>query len=874
MDTVSALRRWWSGLEAGRREARQEIDFWRLQALFNNFKRILLLNNAVLEDMAKMERALGGEYIFDRAFLESSVSGIANRVHHVVYSLNALTGNHHVALYDRYQDIRTLLDDILANNIQALADEAVLPLRAIGWEHEPLVGMDLVCLAALSASAQITPVDGLAVTQDGIRALDPSDLGDAGNGKGQRLAETRAVLREHLRRLVKVHPGVPVAVVVSRVDEDEESLQEAGSFLLNVDQERREASLACEDSRGQTAERIILADREIHRAEEGEGENDAAELLLHGLERIARIVGRKTETDGPQRVNYAFFVHPQPSSLLAGTIYTRPLSSNPFAAEDGLVAEVVPLHGAPGDYFLLRRTHPFELIRSLIQIHPAGHRFADGRLASADSTEQPHLSRGSASVEPGLLRGLAETAMLLERIFGAPLEVRWQLWNDGACRITRLRPLVCEVAPDLAAAAEESGETTIICQGGQTGQSGVGAGPVVHVDEAMDPKTFPPGAVAVARFASPNLTPVLQRAAALITEFGSAAGHLATVARELRLPSIFGLPGALGLLPAGTEVTVNGGETTVYRGIVETMLRFGATDMELTPQDREYRMLRRLLRFIQPLHLVDPKTQEFAPENCQSFHDIIHFCHEQAVEELAHFQERWPDLGTMRTRPLELDVPLDIQVLDIGGGVLPEADFRLRPGQIESVPFAAFLTGLTDPRARNPDAPSLGLRDILASMPRSMGLLTTPVDTLGGNLAIVGSEYLNLSLRMGYHFNVIDAYLGEDVSRNYVYFRFVGGLADPERRGWRARFIAKVLATMEFKTSIEGDLVVARLKLTEPDLLRAALLALGALTTFVRQQDTNMHSEADLARWYATFAPSFLATFGEQGIREAGDEVH
>ena len=95
---------WWQRLigknrTKGRETA--EINIWRLQSLFNNFRRILFLNNAILEDMDHMERALGGEYIFDRAFLETSVRTIASRVHHVAYNLNALTGNGYIPLYDR-----------------------------------------------------------------------------------------------------------------------------------------------------------------------------------------------------------------------------------------------------------------------------------------------------------------------------------------------------------------------------------------------------------------------------------------------------------------------------------------------------------------------------------------------------------------------------------------------------------------------------------------------------------------------------------------------------------------------------------------------------------------------------------------------------
>ena len=153
------------------------------------------------------------------------------------------------------------------------------------------------------------------------------------------------------------------------------------------------------------------------------------------------------------------------------------------------------------------------------------------------------------------------------------------------------------------------------------------------------------------------------------------------------------------------------------------------------------------------------------------------------------------------------------------------------------------------------------MRDILAGMPRSMNLLATPVDSLGANLAIVGRDYINISLRLGYHFSVIDAHLGEDSSRNYVYFRFAGGLADKERRERRAQFISQVLAAMDFKVTVKGDLVIGRLKLTEPPVLHSALVALGALTAFSRQRDTGLYSDADTSELFRCFADTFLGDF-------------
>jgi pyruvate,water dikinase len=853
------------------RDTAKEVSFWRLQALFNNFKRILLLNNTILEEMAKMERALGGEYIFDRSFLESSVSSIANRVHHVAYSLNALTGNRHIPLYDRYQEIRTLLDDILANNVHALADEAVPPLSSIGWEHESLVGMDLVCLAELFYHPWVDPVDGFAVTIDGIRALDPMQSWSIGTrgGSSKRLEEARGAIIDHLHHLIEDYPQEPMVVVATRIDADDEPLQEVGYFRVQADVQRSAVTLTRVDLETMTLlsqDEFSLADRQ-HGSSSGE-EGKEIELLLHGLEQVVQKIALELSHIPSSAINCALFVYPQPPFVLKGAIQTRPLGGNPFGAVDGLVAKVFAPDGQE-DVYLLRRTSPFDLLQSSIPIRPPGYSFTGGYLATDLAKGRRHLGHGTGLVEPGQLKKLAETAMLLERLYGAPLEVRWQLWEDKIFRITRLRPLKVEL--ELTDIDEVPVSAPILCRGGQTGQSGFGAGPVFHVDEQTDPQDFPPGGVAVARVASPHLTPVLQRAAALVTEFGSAAGHLATVARELRLPSIFGLPAAVEQLPEGIDVTVDGGETRVYEGIVEQLLRFDSSSLDLTPQHREYRLLRRLLRFIQPLHLVNPETQEFTAENCRTFHDIIHFCHESAVDELAHFQERHPALGTLRTRSLALGLPMDIRVLDVGGGLDAESTSMPGPDQVISVPFRAFLEGLVDPRAWEIEAPSLGMRDILAGMPRSMGLLAAPADTLGVNLAIIGSEYINLSLRMGYHFSVIDAYLGEDISRNYVYFRFVGGLADPERRGRRARFIARVLAAMEFKTSIKGDLITARLKLMEPDVLRSALFALGALTAATRQQDTNMRSESDVERRFVQFADQFLPAFC-QGSSDTEEE--
>ena len=856
---------WWQrliGINRPRSRETAEINIWRLQSLFNNFRRILFLNNAILEDMDHMERALGGEYIFDRAFLETSVRTIASRVHHVTYNLNALTGNGYIPLYDRYQDVRTILDDILSGNTGALAHSPVLPLHAVGWELEPLVGIDLVCLAELRHHRESRVTEGFVITAEGAQALTgqkTTPVTPEHQAAHVSMTEVRAEIGEQFKTLLKTRSVLRFSVVVTRIEGEEELVQELGRFVLAPVADGPGMEILIESwPEGQSSISMPEAQKNVEPLPASD--DSAADLYARCLEHLIRTIFAWFAKSGREPIGpFAVFVRGSLPAAVSGTVQTR------FAAkgfpETLSVTAGLPDADAGDDTFLLRRTYPFDIIQSTITPRPAGYHFPEGSLATGAASTHGSFGRGSALVEIKVLKRLAETAMMLERMLGAPVTVRWECLADGECCITGLTPMPVRLEETGGDGPLREQEAEVLCRGGHLVQSGIAAGTVVHVTGEMLPADFPAGAVAVARVASPQLTPVLQRAAAIITEKGTTTGHLATVARELRLPALFGLPDALALLPPGTEVTVDASETAVYRGILETLLRQGAREMDLSPSDPEYRTLRRLLRFIRPLNLIDPEAPNFSPQGCRTFHDIIHFCHEKAVDELAHFQERRPGLGAIRTRRMDLGVPMDIRILDIGGGMAAEGGRELSPDATRSEPFSVFLEGLLKPQAWTTELPTLGLRDIFSSVPRSMGMLSDPIGNLGENLAIVSHDYMNISLRLGYHFSVIDANLGTDDARNYVYFRFAGGLADPERRNRRARFISYVLKAMDFSVSVKGDLVIGKLKMVESAALRSALSVLGALTAFSRQRDTSLYNDADMQILFTIFADTFLGAF-------------
>ena len=108
---------------------------------------------------------------------------------------------------------------------------------------------------------------------------------------------------------------------------------------------------------------------------------------------------------------------------------------------------------------------------------------------------------------------------------------------------------------------------------------------------------------------------------------------------------------------------------------------------------------------------------------------------------------------------------------------------------------------------------------------------------------IVSDCYLNFSIKVGYHFSVIDAFASANPHQNYINLRFAGGGAGDERRGRRLRFLDTVLAGLDFQVYIQGDLLIARFDKFDQAATLDRLTDLGRLTLCARQLDMLMDSE-------------------------------
>jgi pyruvate,water dikinase len=200
-------------------------------------------------------------------------------------------------------------------------------------------------------------------------------------------------------------------------------------------------------------------------------------------------------------------------------------------------------------------------------------------------------------------------------------------------------------------------------------------------------------------------------------------------------------------------------------------------------------------------------------------------------------------------RKLKFDIPLDLILIDIGGGIRESANIsNIKPQEVISIPMKAFLDGLSVPGGWDREPMSVDFGSFMSSLTRTFSSSMATPKYIGQNLAVLSKEYVNINLRLGYHFNMIAAHITENLNDNYAYFRFLGGVTDISRRSRRAKMLAEILTKSDFRVDIRGDLVIARIKKLDLEMMEKKMKILGLLVAFTRQLDVKMNHEQEIDR--------------------------
>ena len=240
------------------------------------------------------------------------------------------------------------------------------------------------------------------------------------------------------------------------------------------------------------------------------------------------------------------------------------------------------------------------------------------------------------------LEELAAVGIKIENHFSCPQDIEWAFDKQKKLYLLQARPLHV-VKTQKEEEPVHLLDAPIISNKGEPVSAGVAIGKVFKLNDIHDLVNMPRGSILVTRNSTPRLVKAVEKAAAIIAERGNTTDHMASVVREFKIPCIVKVPSAFSKLKNGQEVTVDAIHGIIYEGSFpelireETELHEKWVDVKST---ESYQLLHRLSKLIIPLHLTDPREQNFKPECCETWHDILRFCHETALNEMFQLTER------------------------------------------------------------------------------------------------------------------------------------------------------------------------------------------------------------------------------------------
>ncbi|MEJ5357826.1 MAG: PEP/pyruvate-binding domain-containing protein [Desulfobacterales bacterium] len=535
----------------------------------------------------------------------------------------------------------------------------------------------------------------------------------------------------------------------------------------------------------------------------------------------------------------------------SGVLYTRnPV--NPF--DNRILIQAVRGLGpyavdgiVPPDAYVFEKTTPPRLAEK--RIAEQSVRLVGLPGGAVAEEEIPEAERGLPSLSDAQAAELAAAALRLEEHFQAPQDVEWALDEAGGVVILQARPLRIEggePGEDCPLPPAPPPHAQTLLEGAEIACVGVGCGVAVHVRSEKDLASFPDGGVLVAVHPSPQYVIAMNKAQAIVTDYGGVVCHMASLAREYLVPTLLNARRATAVIPEGAEVTVDAYHGRVYLGRVAEILEAQPQRGGARVRGPAYQTLRRRADLIVPIYLTDPKSPQFGEEHCRTIHDIMRFVHETAYTVIFQLGDLVTDRSRISVR-LKAPVPLDLYVIDLFGGLSVDATrtSQVSPEQVVSVPFRALLRGMLHPALCSPHIRPVNLSGFVSVLSEQM--LSQPgagSERFGDrSYAIISDKYLNFSSRVGYHYSVLDSYCGKTAAKNYIHFQFKGGAADDVRRARRARMIEQVLAHYGFLVDTQGDNVRARVSKQEQAQVEELLTMLGSLLLFTRQMDMIMHTE-------------------------------
>ena len=774
-----------------------------IKTVFRSFKEVLEGNSRALEIIADMGEKLGGDYLFDINYIKSAYSELAGTVSNSLQNFDALTVNRYLKLHDVFSRVDSQIKRLIFE-VTPTPGVMVLSFKDITWNMFRDVGGKNAALAEMTNYLKLNVPEGFAITTS---AFDEFVRHNGLEERIRSLHESSPIedrLLEQMRDLI-TNGAIP-ADLDTAIDSAVERIRETfgrDCFLAvrsSAEEEDGEHSFA---GQFETVLNVPLDEKALKDAYK----KVLASLFLPGSVSYQTALGYRIG-DIKMAVGFLLMV----DAVKSGVIYTiAPNGDRDIMVINstwGLGLLVVEGQSDTDMYMVKKDIEP-----EVVGRKSGGKEYmVIGRKGGGiEKIKTPDEMQSGSSLTDLEIGELARQAVSIEKHFRKPQDIEWAIDKAGRLFILQARPLHgIEAEAGDSARNEKTAETgeVLMKDKGVVVQKGAGGGRVFILRHPGEIDGFPKGSVLVSKYDSSNFVRIMPYVSAIITDVGAPTSHMASLCREFRVPTVVNAGDATRVFEHGQEVTVTVDDNgaTVYEGVRKDLLRDDGRNSLKMDELYEYRKRRYVLRHISMLNLVDPTQDNFSPEGCRTLHDIIRFMHEKAVTELVVNAGRGNEIAKKHAAvKLDLPVPAGIVAIDIGGGLdvgqdAGKASFE----QILSVPLRAVARGMMHPGVWHAEAVSLKMGDFFSSMMRMPDLAADRSEYVGYNVAVVSGEYLNLSIRFGYHFTVLDCYCSENARNNHVYFRFIGGATDMIKRSRRVEVISFVLKEFGFTVTTKG----------------------------------------------------------------------
>ncbi len=822
-----------------------------LREKYNAFKSLLAHDKRAHELIAELEEIYYHQLRVDFSVIEGICSDLSKSVSGIVEDLGRVCPSRYSDLGDFFSKIDAYIKFILAPKEFDVSPPFAVPLDAIRADDRNLVGGKAFNLAAVKRDLPYPVPDGFAITTHAYHYIMES------NNLSRQIEGRLAGLDiKSVASLDGVSRDLTEMVTAASIPPEVESAISDAIQMLKIrgtDKPRYavRSSAVAEDSQTSFAGQYSTV------------LNVTADNIIEAYKNV--IASKFAPRAIYYRVNYGLSNAETPMAVMvlrmieakaSGIIYTRDIDDPESAflkihSIRGL-GELLVSGATDADVITVAKDEKPKIITK-----EAGGQSHQMVSSGDNHTEMIPLAKerkDKISIDDDSARLLAEAGLSLESYFQEPQDIEWCLDRSGDIYILQSRPLkINEYQPaEVVECNFDDIDTHLLFAGGQRAAPGIAAGTVYKVNHESDLEAVPEGAVLVARNASPRYVKVMNRLNAVVTDTGSIAGHFASVAREFGVPTIVNTQAGFSSLPQGEEVTVHADERSVYRGTLKSMVESPCARINLIIDSPFMRKLNYIMSFVAALELVDPESESFAPQGCRSFHDIIRFAHEKAVQEMFHISDRrMRKIGG--AKKLQSTIPMQFIVLDVGGGLQSDTDNQkeIDIDGVANPAMKSLFEGLSHPDINWGSMTHFDWAEHDRIVMN--GGIISPKATMFASHVVLSDDYMNLNLRFGYHFVIVDTLCCIEAQDNYVLFRFSGGGADFEQRTLRAEFLNQVLQRLDFEVNQTSDLVDARLSGIDGKTILDKLDILGRLLGATRLMDMYLKESCQIEGFVEDF---------------------